>query len=210
MTYSKKDLDDPQNKKAYVQHGEWCEGEFLKGMGARSILKVRRNPEKDKNKYAIDFLIDGWGPCDLKTQNKPFFTARYAYGIKPDRAISFNVKDLIHYIPHLERGVDVGILFWVEWKTLVHEKYGAVNYRWGVYFIRFSEIKAIFEERLCKIHKYQKRVENNPTVFSLEHHMTIEGNAEDSIGLSLDWMTPLLHSHDDPWFGDKPLYSILT
>lgn len=192
-------LPHPENKQEYILYGEWCEKRFLKEMAARSYLAVKLNPEKRKNSKVIDFYLEGWGYCDLKTQNSPFFMSQRKYGIDNNRAISFNVKDCINYAPYLKKGIDVGIFFWVDWKVLSMPKLGSTPYRWGIYFMRFSEIQKIIDANLARSHEYENRKEECTSEWRKEHGQNSDGNASRSIGLSVDWMEPVLRSSSNPW-----------
>lgn len=199
MSYDNGYLPHPQDKMACIRYGEWCEKRFLDAMASKSQLIIKLNPEKRKNSKAIDFYIEGWGYSDLKTQNKPFFTSKRYYGIDPNLAISFNQKDYINYSTYLAKGIDVCIFFWVDWKQLSDPRLGSTSYRWGVYYLKFSEIKRMIDEQLVRSHDYQNRKEEGTSEWRKDHGQNNDGNATASYGLSVDWMEPFLSSKENPW-----------
>lgn len=199
LKFEKGYLPPKDDKEQCIVYGEWCEKIFLQEMAERSFLAVKLNREKPRRPKAIDFYVNQWGYCDLKTQTSPFFMAQRDYGIDPNRAISFNVKDCLNYAPYLKKGIDVGLFFWVDWKVLSRGRLGPTNYRWGVYFMRFSEIQSIVEADQTQSHEYNDRKESGTKQWRKDHGQNNSGNADKSIGLSVDWMEPVLHSFSNPW-----------
>lgn len=200
MSEASASFPDPQDKKAWVEYGVRCEERFLAAMADLSHVVIKQSPERIRGENkAVDFFIHGWGYCDLKTQNKPFFLAQKKFGIDPNKAVTFNHKDYVNYTTHLEKGLDVGLFFWVEWKTLEAPRLGSTSYRWGVYFMRFSEIKKIIDDQLTVPHHYNNRKGESGSHFMVERKMNQQGNAQASYVLSVDWMQPILNSSKNPW-----------
>jgi hypothetical protein len=71
------------------------------------------NPDKQFDPYAPDLIVEGL-LSDLKSQHTPFFKAGEIYGIDPQYAVSFNLKDDVRYS---EKYSDVVVIFDVAWKT---------------------------------------------------------------------------------------------
>lgn len=87
---------DLNDKQAWCdQYGDKVESEFcvnrLFGLGVSGYM----NPEKLTNKYAHDLFAIF--KADLKTVRTPFFMAKEKYGIDPQYAVTFNLKDEIRY-----------------------------------------------------------------------------------------------------------------
>lgn len=110
-----------EDKAWWVLEGARKEVEFVERVCPQIGISAIINPEKEKNPYAPDLLVDG-KLADLKTQNTPFFTAGLRFGISPQFAVTFNHKDYVRYYrlyPEIE------IYFWIDWQT----------HRWGRIFI---------------------------------------------------------------------------
>jgi hypothetical protein len=192
-------VHNPEDKLAYCKESETTEAFFIDMMNRHSQLTIMKNPEKDKTEkgiYAADLWVPGWGLCDLKAQQTPFFTSRKKSGIEPNKAVTFNQKDVQRYSEIYE---NIGIFFWVNWVNNTDERFGTVNYRWGVYFIRLHEIREIIASNISKNHVYLNRKEEDDKHFLAQKAMNRQGNAKDSWFLSIDWMEPVIASHDNPW-----------
>jgi hypothetical protein len=192
-------VHNPQDKLTYCKESENTEAFFINMMNSHSQLTVMKNPEKnkpEKGKYAADLWVPGWGLCDLKAQQTPFFKSRTISGIHPNKAVTFNQKDVERYSDIYE---NIGIFFWVNWLNNTHELFRPVDYRWGVYFIRLHEIREIIASNISANHVYKNRKEKDENHFLATKAMTREGNAKDSWLLSVDWMEPVVASHDNPW-----------
>jgi len=192
-------VHNPQDKLAYCKESEVTEAFFIEMMNAHSHLTVMKNPAKEKPKvgiYAPDLWVPGWGLCDLKAQKTPFFSSMSSSCVQPNKAVTFNRKDLERYDKLYD---SIGIFFWVNWLTLTYKKFRPVNYRWGVYFISLDDIKEIINSNVSGNHTYKDRQEANANHQLASMGMNREGNATDSWVLSVDWMKPVIASHDNPW-----------
>jgi hypothetical protein len=192
-------VHDPQDKARYCKEGELREQRFITMMNEQSHLTLWANPEKaatPKGKYAADLWVPGYGYCDLKAQETPFFRSKSKSGIPPDKAVTFNSKDLARYQEIYE---NIGIFFWVNWVNNVHDTFGTCPYRWGVYFIRLHEIYEIINSNATASHAYLGRKEADSDHFLAAKGMNRQGNALDSWLLNVDWMEPILVSQHNPW-----------
>lgn len=109
------------------------ESKFLQTVAAPRGLALAMNPEKERNKYAVDFITPAGVLVDLKTIREPFFTAG-RYGYDASYTITLNVKDCQHYA-----GRNVWILFWVDWKQ--QERFG----------VRVGGLSGLWTERIDRI-----------------------------------------------------------
>lgn len=192
-------VHNPQDKARYCREGEIREERFIRMMNLHSHLTVYANPEKaatSNGKYAADLWVPGYGYCDLKTQETPFFTSQKKSGIPPDKAVTFNSKDVDRYSRIYE---NIGIFFWVNWLNNEHDRYGTCRYRWGVYFIRLHDIYEIINSKVSSNHAYLGRKETTSDHALAARGMNREGNALDSWLLSVEWMEPIVVSQHNPW-----------
>lgn len=154
-----------EDRERWYNRGEKLEGDFL--LECVSIIgrDIRRNPIKDTDPTAIDMLDYSDNPlgtpCDLKTQNTPFFRAgRYAYRkgtrqIKydPSYTVTFNRKD---YEKYKREYPDCIIYFRVQWQQ--QTGYGVtVADVDGVWAAQFCEMSNRIESGAVPLHEYQNR-----------------------------------------------------
>ncbi len=103
---------DNEDKLAWCEkYGDQVEGEFcinrLHALGVPGYL----NPEKVSNKYVHDlFLVL---KADLKTVRTPLFKAKDLYGIDPQYAVTFNLKDALRY---KNLYPNIVVIFDVKWR----------------------------------------------------------------------------------------------
>ena len=95
----------------------WCE-EFGEEKETNFLLQrnfagttLWINPDKVNNKYANDFVVHF--PSDLKTVRTPLFMANEMYGIDPQYAVTFNVKDGKRYA---ELYPNIIVVFDIRWE----------------------------------------------------------------------------------------------
>ncbi len=166
---------DPQDKDSFLQLGEQKEREFVNDIAPMLGLDARVNPEKETDPTVIDLIVDG-EKADLKVQETPFFTAKSKFGIDPQWAVTFNKID---YERYKEKGGEMDIIFWINWKKEEREKgqkYGKnVAGMAGVWVVPFETIAEWVETEKVTYHKYKNR-----------HHAS--RNANGSYGLDLRWM----------------------
>lgn len=87
---------DNEDKLAWCEKfGADAELAFAAGRMHQIGLATYLNPEKRENKYAHDLFTVF--PSDLKTVRTPLFKAAELYGIDPQYAVTFNVKDGVRY-----------------------------------------------------------------------------------------------------------------
>ncbi|NBT26093.1 MAG: hypothetical protein EBT09_05980 [Actinobacteria bacterium] len=84
-----------EDKQWWLRHGERLEADFVELCVTHLALDVCLNPAKLVDPTAPNLLVDG-KIADLKTQNKPFFTAS-RYGLDPCFTITFNRNDYERY-----------------------------------------------------------------------------------------------------------------
>lgn len=113
---------DTENKLEWCErYGEEIENEFatkrLFDLGVSSYL----NLEKRTNKFAHDLF--SVFPTDLKTVRTPLFMAQELYGIDPQYAVTFNLKDANRY---KELYPNIIVVFDVKWETTQKEFNGNV------------------------------------------------------------------------------------
>ncbi len=139
-----------EDKEVWTKIGLKREHEFCEMMKANGF-DVEMNPEKIKNKYAPDLLVEGRSVAEVKCQRTPFFTAG-RYGIDPTYAATFNEKDRSRYqgeYPNLP------IFFWCKWTSLLD--YGVtVEPIDRVYLVGFQRLqREIIDPK--KLHEYERR-----------------------------------------------------
>ena len=105
-----------ENKKVWCQQAEPNERAFavqrLFDLGLAGAINV----EKRDNPYTHDLFIN-W-PSDLKTVRTPLFKAQELYGIDPQWAVTFNVKDAHRY---REKYPNIVVIFDVKWEVTCKE-----------------------------------------------------------------------------------------
>ncbi|MHD0644598.1 hypothetical protein ACYPKM_03025 [Pseudomonas aeruginosa] len=197
VTYNPAVRIDTEDKEKWCLEGYERELAFVKHMNKYSSLSVSINPEKQWNECAPDLLVPGYGKCDLKSQQTPFFRSG-KMGIDPNYAFTLNLKDVIRY-RSLYPGL--GIFFWLEWINNSHERYGSVDYKWGVYFSTIKEVLGIIDAGIAPCHEYENRKEakGEPNPEREKRGMNADGNAKASYLLNVQWLTPILSSTNNPW-----------
>jgi hypothetical protein len=146
--------DDLQNRAVWYEHGMTKEQAFVKAFGTR--LKVIINPEKAINPTVPDLLYHG-KLADLKCQDTPFFIADN-YGIPATYAVTFNLKDALHYGSLGKNYPDLSIFFWIDWVAIKMEKNGeaySVEPLTGVWCVGFNQLNEIRLQ--SPIHWYHQR-----------------------------------------------------
>lgn len=108
----------------------WCEKYGIEAELAFAVGRMHEiglptfvNPEKKKNKYTHDLY--SIFQVDLKTVRTPLFKAQSNFGIDPQYAVTFNLKDGKRYAelyPHIV------VIFDVEWKDQCSMIIGGTNY----------------------------------------------------------------------------------
>lgn len=84
-----------EDKAAWAEYGQAAESEFCI-WAALVGIDAKLNPAKATDPYTFDLLLDG-KPADLKTVRTPFYSSRIIYGIEPQYAVTFNLKDAERY-----------------------------------------------------------------------------------------------------------------
>jgi hypothetical protein len=167
-----------QDKGWWVEAGLAKEHDFVERILPALGIEGEINPAKEHDPYAPDLLVGG-RLADLKSQRHPFFTAS-RYGIDPQYAVTFNVKDLRRYI---ERYPLIDLFFWVDW----HEVSGfgtTVEPLVGVWRAWFPTIERLALNGTAKLHAYQQRQDDT------------RGNAKASYVFDVRYLTYLDGSHE--------------
>ena len=169
-----KELHNTEDKAWWVVHGATKEEEFVSLVAPQIGLKAEINPEKLKDDYAPDLVIDDDRKiADLKAQNTPFFTVGKTYrGYDPNYTVTFNKKDFDRYS---ELYPDIHILFWVKWlQTSMGKGINRIEVSpiYGVWRCTLQEICSFIHEG-APLHAYQRRGEDR------------DGNAKNSYLLDL-------------------------
>jgi hypothetical protein len=157
-------LHQLQNRGVWYKHGNTKEEVFINAYG--QTLGVVINPDKENDPTLPDLVFQEH-LADLKCQNTPLFYADKDYKTPAQYAVTFNLKDALHYGPlgkHYER---LTIFYWIDWVarkmiTSGNREY-AVDKLTGVWRIDYSRLEDL---RLRKpIHWYYQRgktEEQNP------------------------------------------------
>lgn len=154
-----------EDRNQWYEHGENLEEDFIQNCVHRIGRDIRKNPEKDRDPTVIDLMdyteSSAGEPCDLKTQNTPFFLAgRYTYlrnGQKvkynPSYTVTFNKKD---YERYRRLYPNCSIYFRVEWQQ--QEGYGVtVENVDGVWVADFHVMCDKIETNSVYLHGYLNR-----------------------------------------------------
>lgn len=187
---------DTEDKKKWLKIGEKFESEFVKFMTEQSHIEVRINPDKASNPLAPDLLVPGYGLCDLKTQQTPFFTAG-RYGIPPEHAFTINAKDIIRYRKLYPQ---IGIFIWINWENNVasDSRFKPMGYKWGVYFTTIADMIGFIDSDMAKEHSYKRRVDKSNKKLS-SWGMNNDKNATSSYVMDSRWLDPIVTSKSNPW-----------
>lgn len=154
---------DTEDKAAWCAFGEELERRFVAVVApAAGIGTFRVNPEKGTDRYAIDLVElepQAGQLVDLKHQATPFFRAGDLYGVDPQHAWAFNVKDAWRYATKYPRAV---IVVWLEfaWPATVKELAGkryTVEPFAGVYYVPFGDLLASILSGRHPVHHYGRR-----------------------------------------------------
>lgn len=143
-----------EDKEAWTKLGLELEERFLSLVAPSLCPDVRKNPAKDTNPYALDF-VDNNGLADLKCQSTPFFTAT-RYGYDPGRTVTFNRKD---YERYLAVDPELTVYFYVHWQQLSYfrDPLKKVEPLHGVWRASVSLIRELRQGGRAIEHEYQRR-----------------------------------------------------
>lgn len=188
--------EDTEDKSKWLEIGVELENRFVRFMALHSHIDVRINPAKEDEPTAPDLYVPGYGLCDLKTQQTPFFTAG-RYGISPEHAFTINAKDIIRYRKLYPK---IGIFIWLNWENnrASDSRFKEIPYKWGVYFTTLEQLIAFIDKGVAKEHSYQRRATNNDS-FLGKRGMNSSKNASSSYVLDSRWLDPVVTSVTNPW-----------
>jgi hypothetical protein len=115
---------DTEDKLAWCEKfGVETEVNFALGRMHEFGLPTYLNPAKRNDKYTHDLCTIF--QTDLKTVRTPLFKSQEMFGIDPQYAVTFNVKDGIRYS---ELYPNIVVIFDVEWQRQCSMVIGGVNY----------------------------------------------------------------------------------
>jgi hypothetical protein len=144
-----------EDKAAWIAYGQIAEREFCT-WAATIGLDARLNPAKQADPYAFDLLLDGQ-PADLKTVRTPFYSSQVLYGISPQYAVTFNLKDAERYraiYPDIRVVFDVRFTRWHIQSPLAVEPMRLVAVG------TLDEIAAAVKARGSQKHEYAARTDD--------------------------------------------------
>lgn len=144
-------MHNTEDKRWWCQLGEELESRFVDICNMKLGLKAEINPEKERNPYVPDLIVDG-KLSDLKVQNTPFFVST-RYHMEPRYTVTFNRKD---YRRYSKLYPDLDIYFWIDWKQ-TEWKDRKVEYLAGIYYIPFQDIRAMIKTEEVPEHTYMNR-----------------------------------------------------
>lgn len=114
---------DTEDKQAWCRAGEELERQFVETRLPCFDLGGGINPAKDTDKYTHDLNLVL--PSDLKSVRTPLFKAQELYGIDPQFAVTFNVKDQKRYSSLYP---NIVVVFDVNWQT-TEMVFGTTTYK---------------------------------------------------------------------------------
>lgn len=164
--YSQDAPTNNEDKQAWCEYGEYWENQFCNFSHLYGI-DANINPEKKKDKYAIDLVVRGlerFEFADLKRVQEPFFKcARYGY--QPRTTVTLNHKDYIHYrykYPAEFKANKLAILFWVTWPE--EARFGhhvkAVD---GLWLLSLEVLDLWIRKGRIMCHDYEERKQDSGT-----------------------------------------------
>jgi len=113
---------DTENKLAWCEkYGEKTELEFSMEKMFELGIPTYVNPEKKRDKFSHDLC--SIFQTDLKTVRTPLFMSQELYGIDPQFAVTFNLKDGSRY---KELYPNIIVIFDVKWETTEKEIAGKI------------------------------------------------------------------------------------
>lgn len=105
-------------------------------------------------------------------QNTPFFQADIRYGIDPQFAVVFNLKDKVRYE---KKYPEIDIYYWVEWL--------AIDFVSGSQKIKIKPMTGVWAIPFGKLNKILK---NAPMHYYQQRKYDTKGNAKSSYVISLN------------------------
>lgn len=156
-------FDDLDNKAFWCNHGERQEIAFVEVMKKLSTsYSVEVHPLKRLNPYHPDLLIteNSTGESligEVKIKNSPLFFGE-RYGVKPQFALTMDLKDSFNYSKWLNRGIDIVIFIWVKWEAHRMESGGKtyeVSPMRGIWVTQFSKLSKLEKSNPPPIHWYK-------------------------------------------------------
>lgn len=147
-----------EDKQAWCSAAEVEEREFVGTRLPFFNLLGSINPAKDTDKYAYDLNIVF--PSDLKSVRTPLFKAGELYGIDPQYAVTFNVKDQKRYTKLYP---NIVVVFDVKWDTtckVIGSNVYEVQPMHHTYSGFLRDIANAIKLSGCKQINYQRRVDD--------------------------------------------------
>lgn len=141
---------DTEDRGWWYIHGENEEQKFVELCRDRLALNAQINPEKIRNRYAPDLVVNGV-VSDLKSQTTPFFSSK-VYGLDPRFTVTFNRKDYERYRANYP---EIDIYYWINW-VQTESDWGKVDYFAGIFFLPFKDVEKLIIAPAPE-HHYKRR-----------------------------------------------------
>lgn len=149
---------DTEDKIAWCRDAEGDEKAFAVGRLFTLGLGGYINVAKRSDPFTHDLFINF--PADLKSVRTPLFKSRELYGIDPQYAVTFNVKDAQRYAKLYP---NIVVVFDVNWSVTSMEIGGreySVEPMHATYAGFLEDIRAAVVAAGSKTHSYQRRVDD--------------------------------------------------
>jgi hypothetical protein len=150
---------DTEDKRAWCAEAEKDEQEFVKIRLPQLNIRGVVNPEKFADPFTHDLTLIT--QADLKSVRTPLFKASEIYGIDPQYAVTFNVKDALRY---RELYPNIIVVFDVRWDTLEWTDKHGTTYRVEPMHATFagflSDIRRAIMKGGNQVLSYQRRVDD--------------------------------------------------
>lgn len=163
-------MHNPQDKSYWCKWGADMERRFVNDVAPYLNINAQINPEKRRNKYAPDLLVDGH-LADLKYHECPFFLSNALYQVDNQYSVTFNCKDFERYARLYP---DLLIFMWLHFVDTEMEV-GGRRYRVrplrGVWKAPFQRVAKLVSK--APVHAYKNRKDDRI------------GNARDSYVLDI-------------------------
>jgi hypothetical protein len=168
-------FDRLEDKAFWCAHGERQEIAFvnkfkeLKHKGLMTTdISIDIHPEKNKNSYHPDLIVNEQFVGEAKIKNSPLFIAK-KYGVNPQFALTMDLKDVFNYRKKLILdGLDIHVFIWVKWEakkmtTSYSEK--SVRRMGGIWVTPFSRLLGFIQDEPKSfpcIHWYRESFRHPP------------------------------------------------
>jgi hypothetical protein len=154
------DEHDTEDKKYWVsKYGIEKEKEFCKFMSEVVGISTIINPEKYKNIFVPDIIVNG-ALSDLKCIGTPFYLSGKLYKTNPQYAVTFDDKDYMRYKKNYP---NINIYFWVQYEGARGSYAGATISLLPmdhIFEVSFNRLKNYIEANGVPHHTYKRRIDD--------------------------------------------------